>query len=312
MNNTARILKKLIEADGRFVSGAELGAELNVSRMTVSNCISELRGLNYNIASATNRGYSLSVPADALDGHILSVKLPDLAVVYFADTESTNASAKLKAAAGEFETLIVAGSQASGHGRRGRPFSSETGGAYFSYIYKPAIPCECGMLLTLAAGLAVAGAITALGIKGVGLKYPNDVYVSGKKVCGILTETASDGDTFDWAVTGIGINVNNKLPAEISGIAAALYEFTAAPLGRADIIRSVITRFCGLRALYAVDLLAAYAPYDILFGAEINIIKDNAATAARALGLDERGYLRAEVNGVVELVSGADVTVRRA
>ncbi|MDR0855890.1 MAG: biotin--[acetyl-CoA-carboxylase] ligase [Clostridiales bacterium] len=307
MLNTSYVLARLLAADGP-VSGEELARSLSVSRMTVSGYVESLRAGGFAVASRTRTGYTLlDKDADVLSREALEARLPDWTAEYHAVHPSTNTAAKAAAAAGARGLLVAAGCQPEGRGRRGRSFASKEGGCYFSLVYTPTVPCDAAMRLTLAAGIAVATALRQCGATDVALKYPNDVWVSGKKICGILTETASDGDTLEWAVTGIGINVRNELPR---GVAATSLAALGIAKPRAALI-SEVTR--ALQALWTVPpaaLLEAYRAFDVITGRDVWIEKDNARTPAYAEKITENGYLQVRTEAGSALVSGADVSIR--
>ncbi len=122
---------------------------------------------------------------------------------------TTNDLAHFLARAGELEgAVVVARGQTQGRGRHGKEWVSPEGGLYFSFILRPQVEADRATRITLMAGWAVAKALQELGVGAVSIKWPNDVYLEGGKVCGILTETSLAGDKIGHAVVGVGLNVN--------------------------------------------------------------------------------------------------------
>ncbi len=130
-------------------------------------------------------------------------------LLWLPTTGSTNDILKAKAQAAAPEGyLVVAAEQTQGRGRQGKRWISENGqGVYMSLLLRPGWPASASQLLSLLAGLAVAQALEAIGLKRVQLKWPNDVLVDGKKIAGILVEPRINSQRIDFAVVGIGINV---------------------------------------------------------------------------------------------------------
>jgi BirA family biotin operon repressor/biotin-[acetyl-CoA-carboxylase] ligase len=144
--------------------------------------------------------------------------------IWLPETGSTLDEALQRALAGGDDWIVVAGRQTAGRGQRGRAFSSEPGGLYMSMTWRPAADIEKTPELTAVAGLAVRDAIAELCGVTPEIKPPNDLLIKGKKVCGILTE-AVDGNAFVM-VFGIGVNLTNPMPPELSDIAGNLRDLT--------------------------------------------------------------------------------------
>lgn len=152
------------------------------------------------------------------------------APVLYETTDSTNTRCKLLAEEGAPEgTFIIAGHQTAGRGRMGRSFfSPEHTGLYMSLLLRPAIPPEEALSITTCAAVCVSEAVEALSGKRAGIKWVNDVYLNGKKVCGILTEAAFTpaGNRLRYAVLGIGVNISapdGDFPPELAEIAASVF-----------------------------------------------------------------------------------------
>lgn len=212
----ARIVARLL--GGGRVSGQRLANELGVSRAAVHKHADVLRGLGVRLSSIPGAGYELSPPFDILAPEIVVPLLASAATpfgapfLYQAEVGSTNVVAREAARGGvPHGALVVTDFQSSGRGRLGRGWTSEPGlDLTFSVVLRPELGPRSVSRLTLAASVAVADTILALGdLDGrVAIKWPNDVLVDGRKVCGILSEAALDMDRLHWVVVGVGLNVN--------------------------------------------------------------------------------------------------------
>lgn len=202
-----------------YVSGERLARMLGKSRTAVWKELGRLRTLGYRLEGSPRRGYRLVAAPDvpypwelaSLGVGVVGGATSAIGarVVYYPSVESTNDAARNLAEEGAPEgTVVVADQQTRGRGRRGREWQSPPGGLWFSVVLRPSLsPVRCG-LMPLAAALAVAEALQPLCRSPVGIKWPNDVLVGGRKACGILAELAGDHETVRFVVLGIGINMD--------------------------------------------------------------------------------------------------------
>lgn len=225
----AEIIKMLKGRDG-YVSGQELCDRFGVSRTAVWKVIKQLQSEGYDIEAVRNKGYHLVEMTDMLtEAEITSCikgSLIGSRVVYYDETDSTNTRAKALAEEGAQEgTLVVAEQQHTGKGRRGRGWSSPPGtGIWMSMVLRPDILPSHASMLTLAAALGVSQGIYRVTGIMPSIKWPNDLVLSGKKICGILTEMTTELDTIQYVVVGMGTNVNmEEFPEEIAKTAWSLY-----------------------------------------------------------------------------------------
>ncbi|MCX7747352.1 MAG: biotin--[acetyl-CoA-carboxylase] ligase [Clostridia bacterium] len=230
-----RVLNQLRKDCSAYVSGEMLSGLLGVSRTAVWKTINELRKDGYKIESSSKKGYKLISAPDVLStheiGHNLETKVIGRNIEYFNSIDSTNNYAKKIANEGCAEgTVIVAENQTAGRGRLGRAWNSpDKKGIWMSVVLHPAIlPGDVGVI-TLAAAVAVVDALKrAAGIKA-GIKWPNDIILDGKKVCGILTEMNAEMERINFVVIGIGLNVNqaeDDFPEELRDRAVSLKSFS--------------------------------------------------------------------------------------
>ncbi len=210
------ILKQLRETDG-FVSGQELCAQYGVSRTAVWKAIKQLEKDGYVIEAQNNKGYRLAkdtaetVFSKAAIESCMDTRQIARKLVFHKETGSTNLDAKAIAEKGaEAGTLVVADMQTAGRGRRGRGWDGYAGkNIYMSLLLRPDCPPDKASALTLVMALSVAEAVKEfLPNAACVIKWPNDIVINGKKVCGILTEMSAEPDCIHYVVIGIGINVN--------------------------------------------------------------------------------------------------------
>lgn len=237
-----KVLKMLLETDG-FVSGQKLCEELNVSRTAVWKCISKLKEEGYEIESVTNKGYHLSESPDLINEKAiksrLNTKFWGQTTVYYDEIDSTNNAIKrLAEDNGKEGLLAVAEIQTAGKGRRGRNWVSPKGiGVWMSFLLRPQILPSNASMLTLVSAMAVRKAVEKVSGLNTAIKWPNDIVISGKKICGILTEMSAELDWINYVVVGIGINVNTtEFPDEISNVATSIFLECNEKISRSQLI----------------------------------------------------------------------------
>lgn len=226
MSVREKVLHALLE-NNNFISGEQLSDELGVSRTSVWKAIKKLKEDGFNIESVNNKGYKM---IDNPDGLVESLLQHDLlakgyeVVKLYDSIDSTNLEAKRLADTFNGKGLFIAKEQTLGKGRRGRKWQSPKGtGNYMSYILRPDIEPQAASMLTLIAGLAVCKSMVDLYEIDVRIKWPNDIVIGGKKLCGILTELSAEIDYVNYVVVGIGINVYQQhFDEEIKDIATSL------------------------------------------------------------------------------------------
>lgn len=209
-------------------------------------------------------------------------------------------------------TLVVAEYQTAGRGRLGRKWLSPAGSCVMmSLILKPDFAPQYAPMLTLVMGLSVAQALHA------SIKWPNDAVISGKKICGILTEMSLEGTNIREVVIGVGINVNlSVLPEEVKEIATSLYLETGETYDRNEIIGQVLQRFETNYEKYVqtLDLTYLMEEYNNLLinkDKQVRVLDPKEPFEGIARGINEKGELLVErENGVAEAVSAGEVSVR--
>lgn len=319
-----KVLKELNNKYSGFVSGERLGSLFNVSRTAVWKYIKELKNEGYVIEASPNKGYRLVSSPDNLRPYEISLglktKIIGKDIKYFYTIDSTNDYAKKLASMGCHDgTVIVAESQTCGRGRLGRLWYSGAGkGIWMSVVLKPQIALLDIQIVTLAASVAVCFAIEEVtGIK-TGIKWPNDIILSGKKVCGILTETNSEMELINFLVIGVGINVHQEIddfPDELREKAISLkMHFVNSgnniSLKRSDIIKSFLFK---LEQLYNIinagekqEIIDQWKKYSITLGKSVKVVrkKHEYTGTAEDITIDGKLVIRCSDGVVREVISG--------
>ncbi len=233
--------------------------------------------------------------------------------------DSTNLLVRRAAAEGAAEgSVLLAGSQSAGRGRLGRSFFSPEGsGLYMSLLLRPALPAENAVLLTAAAAVAVCEAIQAVTGKQAGIKWVNDIFLDGKKVCGILTEAAFAPDSTDlaWAVVGIGVNVYapaGGFPPELADIAGAVCP-SPVPGLRDALAGEILRRFWQYyTALPERDFLPQYQSRSIVLGRQVLLqAAGKPDVPAKALAIDDSCRLVVQLpDGSTRAVATGEISLR--
>lgn len=316
------ILRLLRSADG-YISGQELCNRFGVSRTAVWKAINQLKEAGYEIEAQQNKGYRLMAAPDLMtEAEIKSLMHTEWVakeVLYFDTIDSTNTKAQELAEKGyPSGTLVVADKQESGKGRRGRSWVSPSGtGIFMTLMIKPDINPNNASMLTLVSALAVAKAITSVTGEEAMIKWPNDIVINGKKVCGILTEMNAQFDYINHIVVGIGINVHNEsFPEEISQMASSLMiEAGGKRFHRAQIIAETMSYFEQYydTFLKTQDLSALVREYDELLvnrNKSVRVLDPKEPFDGKAMGITPKGELIVDTWESRKLVSSGEVSVR--
>lgn len=240
-------------------------------------------------------------------------------VHYFEELGSTNIQAKLEAESGAAEgTLVVADMQTAGRGRRGRSWNSPGGtNVYFTLILKPSYGPDMASMVTLVMALAVASGIYETCGLEAGIKWPNDVVVNGKKVCGILTEMSAEHGVIRHVVIGVGVNVGlQEFPPEIGTTAASLQAECGREVSRAALVANIMKFFEKYYESFRqnINLSGILEKYNGLLvnrDREVRVLDPKGEFRGIARGIDERGQLLVECgDGSIRSVYAGEVSVR--
>src|SRR5258708_527054 len=313
-----RIVRLLMEHATVVVSGTKIGQEISSTRSEVWRLIQQLRGLD--VAGHAATGYQLRSVPDLLLPEILRPFLRgtifDAHLHHFYKIGSTNTAAMAAAAEGAPEgSVFLAEEQTGGRGRGANAWHSErSAGIYCSVVLRPALPPSEVLVLSLAAGLAVQAAIQQIDSRvNVDLKWPNDLLIDGKKVCGILTEMNAEARRVRYIVVGIGINVTQStFPNELAEQATSLRLVTGSEWSRVELTGALLKSLDGEYRQLLADtdarrsILPRFAEHSSWGkGQAFRIEENGSALEGITEGLDDRGFLRVRTaNGVQTVLSG--------
>jgi BirA family transcriptional regulator, biotin operon repressor / biotin---[acetyl-CoA-carboxylase] ligase len=313
-----RIVRLLMEHATVVVSGTKIAQEIASSRSEVWRLIQQLRGLGVDVAGHPATGYQLRSMPDLLlpeivrpmvSGTIFSEDLH-----HFYKIGSTNMTAMAAAAEGAPEgSVFLAEEQTAGRGRGANLWQSpRSTGIYCSVILRPFLPPSDALILSLAAGLAVQAAIHQIDARvNADLKWPNDLLIDGKKVCGILTEMNAEATRVRHIVVGIGINVNQEsFPKELS--ATSLLLATGSEWSRVELVGALLK---SLEREYRALVNDVNAHESVrqrfaqtsswVFGKKVRIEENGSAFEGMTEGLDSRGFLQVRTpHGLQTVLSG--------
>ena len=301
-----------------YLSGETMSQNLGVSRAAVWKAIKALRQEGYEIDSAPKRGYRLVSAPDVLrEGELtagLGGCLLGREICCLPTVDSTNNEAKRLAVAGAPEGLVVlADRQTGGRGRRGRSFQSpEVQGLYLSVLLRPEVSATAAVNLTAWVAVAICdGVEEACGVRP-GIKWPNDIILEGRKLCGILTEMELEGETgaIQWVVAGIGTNVSQKsedFEETVRPVAVSL-AMAGHPVRRAELalaqLRALDRMYRDFLSGQVDSWLARYRQDCLTIGRQVLLLQGERREEAQALEIDD------EFSLVVRLTDGPETTVR--
>lgn len=335
---------RLLRESREYRSGQELCDRFRVSRTAVWKVINQLKEEGYVIEARQNKGYRLLESPDTMEAHEvesrMDTKWAGRKVFYKKETGSTNIDCKQLAQGGQpHGTLAVADRQEKGRGRRGRGWQSPAGESiYMSLLCRPDFSPDKAPMLTLVMGISVAEAVERYTGLAVKIKWPNDIVVNGRKICGILTEMEMGLETkeIQYLVIGVGINVNNgfagmqetgdwraaretAFPEELSDKATSLFleaEKEDTKIPRAPLVRYVMEAFeknyeLFLRTLDLSLLRENYNGYLVNRNAAVKVLDPGGEYAGIAREIDDQGDLLVETeDGEVKKVYSGEVSVR--
>lgn len=244
-----KILALLRSSPGEYVSGGRISQVLGITRSAVWKHVEHLREEGYVIDSVPRKGYKIiSAPDFLYPGEILKgldTEVFGRELYHAQKVDSTNNWAKKMAEEGVPDgTIFLAEEQAAGRGRMDRPWKSPPGGIWMSVVLRPGIQPYLAPGLTLVAAVAAVGAIKAVTGLDPLIKWPNDIYIGDKKVCGILTEMKAEMDRVNYIVIGMGINANIDVSTlgNAALTAGSLSMFLGGPVDRKQLVRELLSQ----------------------------------------------------------------------
>lgn len=346
MDIKTSILRMIRQSRG-YVSGQSLCEALGVSRTAVWKYVNQLKEEGYEFDAVSNKGYRIVKYPDIITREEIESMLPDgLAVtnvVYYHETDSTNTRAKQAAEEGEKSgTLFITECQTGGRGRRGRSWESPAGsGIWMSLLLRPEIKPFDASMLTIVAAMGMKDAIEEIigdgvtagagdgDVAGDGdgdgagkggihckIKWPNDIVLGDRKICGMLTEMSAETDWINYVVIGIGVNVNTtEFDDSIKDTASSILLQTGRSVKRSDIVVAFARHFSKyydefLKKCNLSGLADDYNKALINVGRDVKIVERDGSFVAKAVGIDETGSLIVEKDGDTIRIVAGEVSVR--
>lgn len=312
----------LLKSTEGFISGEEISKKFGVTRASIWKIINQLKEQGYAIESSTRKGYRLLTTPDVITKEelksIINTKVIGKHIEYYDEVDSTNNEAKKLARNGaEDGTLVIANCQTKGKGRLGRSWlSPKDTGIWMSIILRPNIMPSQVSCMTLIAGLDMCKAIKRITGLNASIKWPNDLVIGSKKVCGILTEMSAEIQRINYIVVGIGVNVNTTNFDKSIGHATSLMVEGQQKYERKMIIKEFLEEFDKSYALYNkecsfVPFLDNYKENCMTLDKEVKIITNADEYIAYAKDILADGSLLVETKTKEEkVIVAGEVSVR--
>lgn len=310
----------LAQNPGRFVSGEAISTALGISRAAVLKHIHLFQKDGAEIVSVNNKGHMLKNYADRLKPEYitpLSDMLP-VEIIWRESVGSTNNEAKTLAVNGAPHfTCVTAEEQTGGKGRMGRVWVSPIHkGVYFSLLLRPPVSAEQAMGITVLAALAVCSTLRKTGLNAA-IKWPNDILVHGRKICGILTEISANMDGVEYVVCGIGINANldkDDLTEALSKIATSVLIETGQVTQRTKLLADVLKAFSYYYETFMQsglkDLIGEYTAFSALHGKTVTLISPGTQETGLFRGFDEQAALLVEADGQIKRYIAGEISLK--
>lgn len=320
-NEVLKILKNNIDS---YTSGEDLSRILGVSRTSIWKYISSLKKEGYEFDSSTKLGYRLTKCPDILTFNevekFLSTSFIGRNYIHFNSIDSTNTKAKDLAKKGSPNgTVVICEEQSNGRGRLGRSWFSPKGkGLYFSIILRPNLSPLDISKLTLVGGAAVWKALSSLNI-GSAIKWPNDIFINNRKVSGILTEISGELNQINYAVMGIGINVNtlkSEIPEDLREIATSLLIETNEIIDRKVLLSEILNIFERLYIEFVnsgslKESLQICRENSLVLNKTLNCISTRESFTAKAKDINDNGELIVELSdGSTKNILCGEISIR--
>lgn len=283
-----KILKALRQSED-YVSGEMIAEELGISRVAVWKHIRDLKQDGY-ILQSSSKGYKLISSPDLL----LPCEFPDLEqkIHHFREVSSTmDVARELSHQGAEEGTIVIAESQSQGRGRLNRKWFSPEGGIYFTLILRPNISPMYAPRINLMVAVAIAQTINKFFGLDAELKWPNDILIGGKKVCGILAEINAETDAINFVNLGIGINANTPI-SQLEKKATSLKEKLGKEISRKEFFHSAIKEIIKQQTLLTKgDLLEEWRQLSTTLNKNVKIVMPGEEIRGKAIDIDTNGAL---------------------
>ncbi len=232
-------------------------------------------------------------------------RITGVRIIRLDEVDSTNEYAKTIAHEVPEGTVVVAKRQTAGRGRKGRSWTSPEGGLWMSVIMKPP---RVDPRLAFVGALAVVDTLADFGIFS-GIKWPNDVWVNGRKISGILVE----GKAGEYSILGIGLNVNNPIPEELRNNATSMMELTGAKLPLEEVLKKLLMHLDGWYRVFLERpdlLMAKVREKTFILGKPVTVIEGEKRISGTALDVLDDGSLLLDIGGQLKRIVYGDVSLR--
>lgn len=304
------ILKRLQREE--FVSGSALASDLGVSRTVVNRRLQELGAMGLCLDAITGRGYHLDTRVKLLDLSTLAIP-SGFQFQRHLITASTNDDVLALARLAQQPVIVTTEFQSGGRGRRGRVWQNAFGQDLAVSFGFPLDGVEGIKPYSVIVGFALAQAFKAWGLIDIGVKWPNDLYVNGKKVAGILTELHTLPSGVLYVVMGIGVNVNRMDFAEVDQAATSLAREVGHEVSRTDVLSLIMNVLGDLsKTQFAQFRAEDWGSLDVLYGRQIDVMQGETVRQGIAQGVADDGSLWFVCDGERIALSGGEVSVRAA
>lgn len=314
----SKVLEILANSDD-FISGEDIAKSLNVTRASIWKNISKLKSMGYNILSSTNKGYKLIKDNNKYNKleveKILKTKILGKEIYFFDEIDSTNNYAKIIANSVSEGAIILANNQTNGRGRFDRNWVCEkNSGVFLSLILKPCIDIFSISNITMMASVSLCNTISFFTGEKAMIKWPNDILVNNKKICGVLTEVSAQMDKIDYIVLGIGINVNNKnFEGELLNKATSIYKQINKNVNRQEVVSYFLNDFENNYITYknTFDInISEYKKLCINIDRQVKVVYKGKEIIGKVVDVCKDGNLIIKTeNDTIKIVSG-EVSLR--
>lgn len=318
-----KVLKILEENRGKPISGSETAKQLGVSRNAVWKAVEELRSDGIDIQAERNSGYYIPVEENSLTVEGIKAILGECNYTIHVEDSVTSTNTLLKELAQQGcdeGYVLIARRQTAGKGRLGRSFySPPDSGLYLSLLLRPRLNVQDALFITTSAAVAVARAIETCceHSRQAQIKWVNDIYLDGKKVCGILTEAAIDFESggLEYAVLGIGVNITpppGDFPDELAGIATSVFKDGTSGNVRNKLAAEILRELSALPPDFtSEEILDEYRRRSNLIGKDVFALFKNQTLPCHVLGIDDKARLVVRFeDGSEQALSSGEVSIR--
>lgn len=315
------VLRELERNRANYISGQELAERLNISRTAIWKAINSLKKSGFQIESQTKVGYKLIESDDKLsDEGIrkgLRDELKDIDIIVYDEIDSTNTEAKRRLYSSDVKdfTVIVSDMQKGGRGRTGKSFTSPKGsGVYFSIILHPKDSYDFSYfdLTTVKAAVAVAEGIKEATDKQVEIKWVNDLFLNGKKICGILSELDADFESrsVKSVIVGIGINVNEPRDDSFKDL-KDIAGYIGTDVIRNEILSSILNAFYENNFVKSdKEIIDYYKKHSLVIGKELSFELNGKKYSAKGIDINDKGNLIVDTGKEKITLSSGEVSIK--